>query len=186
MVESIFVFGSAEKCRRRLKDYADAGVTAIIQPGGSKKDADTVAVADANDMAMVFTGSSVVEVTEVAATADEPNGQVVQAQVDDDLLETPPGDERCYRVEVHDLTLQRQARRHADDVLLADAFHEIAFRHLGLELLEGTNSQVRPDKYHAPVLLRQFIHHVQAGLAHQQASNSANNALTSSSVTFVL
>ncbi|MBI3946554.1 MAG: bifunctional phosphoribosylaminoimidazolecarboxamide formyltransferase/IMP cyclohydrolase [Armatimonadetes bacterium] len=35
---------------------ANAGVTAIIQPGGSKKDADTIALADARDMAMIFTG----------------------------------------------------------------------------------------------------------------------------------
>jgi phosphoribosylaminoimidazolecarboxamide formyltransferase/IMP cyclohydrolase len=33
-----------------------AGVTAIIQPGGSKRDADTVAVCDAHDIAMVYTG----------------------------------------------------------------------------------------------------------------------------------
>ncbi|MCC6445186.1 MAG: bifunctional phosphoribosylaminoimidazolecarboxamide formyltransferase/IMP cyclohydrolase [Armatimonadetes bacterium] len=35
---------------------ARAGVTAIIQPGGSKKDEDSIAVADRHDMAMVFTG----------------------------------------------------------------------------------------------------------------------------------
>jgi phosphoribosylaminoimidazolecarboxamide formyltransferase/IMP cyclohydrolase len=35
---------------------ARAGVTAIIQPGGSKRDADAVAVADAHGLAMVLTG----------------------------------------------------------------------------------------------------------------------------------
>lgn len=35
---------------------ARAGVSAIIQPGGSKRDADVIAVADAHGMAMVFTG----------------------------------------------------------------------------------------------------------------------------------
>jgi phosphoribosylaminoimidazolecarboxamide formyltransferase/IMP cyclohydrolase len=35
---------------------ARAGVTAIAQPGGSKKDADVIAVADAHGMAMVMTG----------------------------------------------------------------------------------------------------------------------------------
>ena len=35
---------------------ANAGVTAIIQPGGSRRDADTIALCDANDIAMVFTG----------------------------------------------------------------------------------------------------------------------------------
>jgi len=35
---------------------ADAGVTAIIQPGGSKKDTEVIAVADRHNLAMVFTG----------------------------------------------------------------------------------------------------------------------------------
>ena len=35
---------------------AKAGVTAIIEPGGSKKDADAIAVADKYNMAMIFTG----------------------------------------------------------------------------------------------------------------------------------
>ncbi len=35
---------------------AAAGVTAIIQPGGSRRDADTVSVCDKHNMAMVYTG----------------------------------------------------------------------------------------------------------------------------------
>jgi phosphoribosylaminoimidazolecarboxamide formyltransferase/IMP cyclohydrolase len=35
---------------------AQAGITAIVHPGGSIRDADSLAVADANDMAMVVTG----------------------------------------------------------------------------------------------------------------------------------
>lgn len=35
---------------------AEAGITAIIQPGGSIKDAESIANADANNIAMVFTG----------------------------------------------------------------------------------------------------------------------------------
>jgi phosphoribosylaminoimidazolecarboxamide formyltransferase/IMP cyclohydrolase len=35
----------------------DSGVTAIIQPGGSKRDADTIAACDERDVAMVFTGT---------------------------------------------------------------------------------------------------------------------------------
>ncbi len=35
---------------------AAAGVTSIIQPGGSKRDADSIAAADKAGMAMVFTG----------------------------------------------------------------------------------------------------------------------------------
>ena len=35
---------------------AEAGATAIIQPGGSIRDEEVIAAADANDLAMVFTG----------------------------------------------------------------------------------------------------------------------------------
>ncbi len=35
---------------------AAAGVTAVIQPGGSRRDAEVIAAADEHDMAMVFTG----------------------------------------------------------------------------------------------------------------------------------
>ncbi len=35
----------------------EAGVKAIIQPGGSKRDADTIAACDENGVAMVFTGT---------------------------------------------------------------------------------------------------------------------------------
>ena len=33
-----------------------AGVTAAVQPGGSKRDSEVIAAADAADVAMVFTG----------------------------------------------------------------------------------------------------------------------------------
>jgi phosphoribosylaminoimidazolecarboxamide formyltransferase / IMP cyclohydrolase len=39
-----------------LEVCLNAGVTAAIQPGGSKRDADVIAVADAAGAAMVFTG----------------------------------------------------------------------------------------------------------------------------------
>ena len=35
----------------------DAGVTAIIQPGGSKRDSDTIAACDERNVAMIFTGT---------------------------------------------------------------------------------------------------------------------------------
>jgi len=35
----------------------DAGVTAIIQPGGSKRDEDTIAACDERDVAMILTGT---------------------------------------------------------------------------------------------------------------------------------
>ena len=34
----------------------EAGVTAVIQPGGSMRDAEVIAAADAAGLAMVFTG----------------------------------------------------------------------------------------------------------------------------------
>jgi phosphoribosylaminoimidazolecarboxamide formyltransferase / IMP cyclohydrolase len=39
-----------------LEAAADAGATAIIQPGGAMKDSDVIAAADARGLAMVFTG----------------------------------------------------------------------------------------------------------------------------------
>lgn len=39
-----------------LEEAVKAGVTAVIQPGGSIKDQDSITVADNNDIAMVFTG----------------------------------------------------------------------------------------------------------------------------------
>jgi phosphoribosylaminoimidazolecarboxamide formyltransferase/IMP cyclohydrolase len=35
---------------------AEAGIAAVIQPGGSMRDAEVIAAADEHDMAMVFTG----------------------------------------------------------------------------------------------------------------------------------
>ena len=42
--------------RDGLDVAADAGVTAVIQPGGSIRDAEVIAAADERGLAMVFTG----------------------------------------------------------------------------------------------------------------------------------
>ena len=42
--------------RDGIDQAAAAGVTAIVQPGGSVRDADVIAAADEHGMAMVFTG----------------------------------------------------------------------------------------------------------------------------------
>jgi phosphoribosylaminoimidazolecarboxamide formyltransferase/IMP cyclohydrolase len=42
--------------RDNVDEAARAGVTAIIQPGGSKNDADSIAACDEHGLAMVFTG----------------------------------------------------------------------------------------------------------------------------------
>jgi phosphoribosylaminoimidazolecarboxamide formyltransferase/IMP cyclohydrolase len=39
-----------------VENAAKAGVTAIVQPGGSKKDSEVIAAADEASIAMVFTG----------------------------------------------------------------------------------------------------------------------------------
>jgi phosphoribosylaminoimidazolecarboxamide formyltransferase/IMP cyclohydrolase len=39
-----------------VDEAAAAGVTAIIQPGGSVKDAEVIAAADEHDLAMILTG----------------------------------------------------------------------------------------------------------------------------------
>ena len=40
-----------------IQALIDAGVKAVVQPGGSMRDDDVIAAADAADMAMVFTGT---------------------------------------------------------------------------------------------------------------------------------
>jgi phosphoribosylaminoimidazolecarboxamide formyltransferase/IMP cyclohydrolase len=42
--------------RDGVDEAAEAGVAAIIQPGGSVKDAEVIAAADEHGLAMVFTG----------------------------------------------------------------------------------------------------------------------------------
>jgi phosphoribosylaminoimidazolecarboxamide formyltransferase/IMP cyclohydrolase len=42
--------------RDGLDVLAEAGITAVIQPGGSVRDKEVIAAADAHGMAMVFTG----------------------------------------------------------------------------------------------------------------------------------
>ena len=39
-----------------LEAAADAGVTAVVQPGGSVRDAEVIDAADRRNLAMVFTG----------------------------------------------------------------------------------------------------------------------------------
>jgi len=48
--EALFPFADG------LVAAADAGATCAIQPGGSLRDAEVIAAADARGMAMVFTG----------------------------------------------------------------------------------------------------------------------------------
>jgi phosphoribosylaminoimidazolecarboxamide formyltransferase/IMP cyclohydrolase len=40
-----------------IETAAEAGIEAVIQPGGSVNDEDVIAAADEHDMAMAFTGS---------------------------------------------------------------------------------------------------------------------------------
>jgi phosphoribosylaminoimidazolecarboxamide formyltransferase/IMP cyclohydrolase len=42
--------------RDNVDEAAKAGVTGIVQPGGSMRDADSIAACDEHGLAMVFTG----------------------------------------------------------------------------------------------------------------------------------
>jgi phosphoribosylaminoimidazolecarboxamide formyltransferase/IMP cyclohydrolase len=42
--------------RDGIDEAAKHGITAVIQPGGSVRDAEVIAACDENDIAMVFTG----------------------------------------------------------------------------------------------------------------------------------
>ncbi|MCW8921211.1 MAG: bifunctional phosphoribosylaminoimidazolecarboxamide formyltransferase/IMP cyclohydrolase, partial [Sedimenticola sp.] len=42
--------------RDGLDNAAEAGIRAVIQPGGSMRDDEVIAAADEHDIAMVFTG----------------------------------------------------------------------------------------------------------------------------------
>ncbi len=42
--------------RDGVDEIAKAGATAVIQPGGSVRDEETIAAADEHELAMVFTG----------------------------------------------------------------------------------------------------------------------------------
>ena len=42
--------------RDGIDEAAKHGITAVIQPGGSMRDAEVIAAADEHEMAMVFTG----------------------------------------------------------------------------------------------------------------------------------
>jgi phosphoribosylaminoimidazolecarboxamide formyltransferase/IMP cyclohydrolase len=39
-----------------VKEAAQAGATAIVQPGGSRRDAEVIEAANAHGLAMLFTG----------------------------------------------------------------------------------------------------------------------------------
>jgi phosphoribosylaminoimidazolecarboxamide formyltransferase/IMP cyclohydrolase len=42
--------------RDGIDEAAKTGITAIIQPGGSMRDEETIEAADAHNLAMIFTG----------------------------------------------------------------------------------------------------------------------------------
>src|SRR5438034_1226775 len=55
-VESVAASDAFFPFRDGLDILADAGVRAVIQPGGSVRDADVIAAAEERGLAMVFTG----------------------------------------------------------------------------------------------------------------------------------
>ena len=55
-----------------LKLIAEAGATAVIQPGGSLRDDEVIAAADAAGLAMVFTGHAPFPALDLPASAYDP------------------------------------------------------------------------------------------------------------------
>ena len=53
---NLSIKGLPDRVHKELKKAAEAGVTAVIQPGGSIRDNESLAVADAAGMVMVLTG----------------------------------------------------------------------------------------------------------------------------------
>ena len=47
---------AAQDSRDGLDAIAEAGATAVVQPGGSRRDDEVIAAADEHGMAMVFAG----------------------------------------------------------------------------------------------------------------------------------
>src|SRR5262249_52919457 len=91
---------------------------------------------------------------------------IVQAEVDCYLLVAATRDEGRDRVDVGNVALEREARRHPDHVRLGDALHVPALRHLGTHLVEQTRAEIRADEQRTPVTLGELIDHVEAGRAH--------------------
>jgi hypothetical protein len=74
-------------------------------------------------------------VDKTAAIPDQPDWQIVQAEIDRDLLVTAPGYERRDSVDVGDKPFHRHTSGHADHMSLADPLHEGAPGHFGLHPL---------------------------------------------------
>jgi len=112
-------------------------------------------------------------VDQTAAIGDQPHREIVHAQIDRDLLVAAPGDEGRDRVDVWQITVERHAGGHADDILLGDAFHVIAVGVFGLHAGEQAGAEIGADEDDLVVLLRQLIDHVDACLTHQFDSSAA-------------
>ena len=81
-----------------------------------------------------------------AAAGEQTHGQLVQTQVDRHLLEAAACQERGDCIDVRNVTVHRQARRHSDDRRFGDTFHEETVGHLALEFVQYAGSEVGTDE----------------------------------------
>jgi hypothetical protein len=106
------------------------------------------------------------------AGGDQEDRQIVQAQIDRHLLEAAPGDEARDGVDEGDEAFHCKTRRHADDMLFADPFHEGAARHLLTHPPDERRVEVGADIGDARITLGQLEDHVDAGRAHHSCSSA--------------
>ena len=52
----VCTLGPATSSREKIRALVDAGVRAIVQPGGSVRDQEVIEAADRHNLAMIFTG----------------------------------------------------------------------------------------------------------------------------------
>ena len=53
---SVFLYGFAKNERDNIDEAARGGITAVVQPGGSMRDQDSIQACDEHNLAMVLTG----------------------------------------------------------------------------------------------------------------------------------
>src|SRR5262245_66609752 len=88
-------------------------------------------------------------VHDAAAVGDQANVGVVQAQIENVLLEAASRQKRRNRVDVDDLALEGEAGSHSDEVRFAHALHEESIGELALELIQRPHAEIGADEDNA-------------------------------------
>ena len=117
------------------------------------------------------------------AAANQAHVGVVQAEIEDDLLEAAARDEGRDGIDVDDPALQREASGNPDDVGLADAFHEEPIGEVALELVQRAGAEIGADEHNPIVVSGKFVDGVETPLPHQCASSADSSRAASCAVT---